>query len=598
MKLFARKPAPPQPPPLTPEVLAAHAPTAPPKPDPQLNETSLKLNLPDVFAFDEDETKAKLNGKRRKTDDDPAVRSRGSILLVESDEEVCRLIARLLEHEGYQIAKASCLAEAKTALNDFPADYLLARRHCVPLNLQTEHVLRDLHTKTSVRIVDDFSELLLGQVIDYESVAQCTLGLTDLLLSLLEGANIGARGHAHCVAKYTRLLGQQLGLSRRELDAVTLAALIHDLGSLETRRQIGDALYSRSELLPASVRSTLDMLANIQFPYEINELINAAAGLTPDAALQSSRFAKSAHILRVADAYDSLRRANPDQPATDDQIFAELRRQAAVLFDSHALETFIHLRKNEQLISAMNIFWAAILIVDPNPAEQQLLRLRLENNDCHVEFAQSVEEALTKLRQNNFTLVVTEHKLTGRGDGFELLRTLKLDPELRRLPVIFHSTAGTDLVKYALELGAEDWLAKPHNVEIMAMKIQRIIARHHSTRETGGDGVRGSLRDMGIMEMVQILNAGNRSVVIALENGKRTGELTLQTGQIIAAAAGELLNESAAIELLQWDDGQFRIAPLRDAPAVTIRTSTDNLLLQACYLRDKQDNPDARGLRL
>ena len=88
-----------------------------------------------------------------------------------------------------------------------------------------------------------------------------------------------------------------------------------------------------------------------------------------------------------------------------------------------------------------------------------------------------------------------------------------------------------------------------------------------------------------------------RSVVIALENGKRTGELTLQNGQIIAAHCGEVRDEAAALALLDWEEGQFRIAPLRDMPAVTIRTSTDNLLLQTCYLRDKRDNPESRGMR-
>lgn len=588
MKLFARKPKEsPAPPPVV-EPVAVPVPV---KPEP-VEDVALKLNLPNIFEFDQDETKAKLASKRRNTEDETA--SRGAILLVESDDEVSRLLSRLLEHEGYRVTRTTCLAEAKAVLHETTADFLLARRHCVPLNLQTEHVLRDLHTRTTVRIVDDFSELMLGQVIDYESLAQCTLSLTDLLISLLEGANVGARGHAHSVAKYTRLIGQQMGLTRRELDAVTLAAMIHDLGSLETRHNVGAALYSRDELLPAEIKSTLEMLGNIQFPYEITELINAAAAADPD---KTSRFAKAAGILRVADAYDSLRRAKDSESRTDDQIFSELRGQAAGTLDPQALESFVHLRKNEQVISAMNIFWAAVLIVDPNADQLQLLKLRLENADFHVETAKTLEDAIHKLRQNNFTLVITEHKLDGRGDGFELLRTMKLDPELRRVPVVFHAVGATDLMKYALELGAEDWLAKPHNVEIMAMKIQRIVARRHSSNDAHSDGVRGQLRDMGIMEMVQILNAGNRSVKITLERGQETGEIALQNGHIINAQAGDLRDEPAALALLDWEDGQFRIAPLRDNPPVTIRTSTDNLLLQICYLRDKRDDPATRGMR-
>ncbi|MCG3147300.1 MAG: hypothetical protein PCFJNLEI_00739 [Verrucomicrobiae bacterium] len=598
MGLFSKKekPAVAAPPPLPPPAPAAAVP-----PPPNLDDSVLKLNLPNLFEYDNHETKAKPNGKRRTDAAAEARQVRGTILLVESDEEVRRLISRLLEHENYHVATASCLAEAKSALADQPADFLLARRHCVPLNLQTEHILRDLHTKTSVRIIDDFSELLLGQVIDYESLAQCTLGLADLLMSLLEGANLGARGHAHSVAKHCRLVAQHLGLSRRELDAVTLAGLLHDLGSLETHRQIGAPLYSRHDRLPASVRSTVEMLSNLKFPFPITELIHTAADVAPTDAPapdQSAQLLRAAHILRVADAYDSLRRTNTDSQQTEDQVIEELRRQAASAFDPQVLETFIHMRRHEQTISAMNIFWAAVLIVDPNPEEQQVLRLRLENSDLHVTIAKSIEDALHHLRDQNFTLVITENKLDGRGDGFELLKTLKSDPELRRIPVVFHALADNDLVKFALELGAEDWLPKPHNVEIMAMKIHRIIARHHSAKDSGGDGVRGALREMGIMEMVQILCAGNRSVKISLETAKHSGELILQQGQIIAATRGDLKGEQAALELLDWDDGHFRIVPLRDNPPVTIRTSTDNLLLQCCLLRDKKQNPESRGLQL
>ena len=101
---------------------------------------------------------------------------------------------------------------------------------------------------------------------------------------------------------------------------------------------------------------------------------------------------------------------------------------------------------------------------------------------------------------------------------------------------------------------------------------------------------------MGIIEMVQVLSSGNRSVQIVLENGKHTGELVLERGQVIAATKGEQTGEIAALELLGWDDGQFRILPLRQTPPVTIRSSTDNLLLRSCHLKDRRNNPEKRGI--
>jgi response regulator RpfG family c-di-GMP phosphodiesterase len=567
----------------------------PPVPKVVKNDSVLKLDLPNIFAYDDDATKAKVAPRRANDEDAKSKTTAGTIVLVESDDEVQRLICRLLQNEGYQIFTVTCLAEARAMLKESNADYLLARRACVPVNLQTELVLRDLMDKTKVRIVDEFSELLLGQVVDYEAMSQCQFALLDLLMSLLEGAHIGARGHAHSVAKYCRLVGQRVGLTRWELDAVTMAALLHDLGSIETSQKIGEPLHAGKELLPATVRSTLEMLGNIAFPYNINDLISTAVALNTSESAPASRLTRSAQVLRVADAYDTLRRAQHDGQA-EEEVFNELRRQATGTFDTDVLETFIHIRKNERLISQMNIFWAAVLLVDPRPEDLKLLQLRLENDDFHVVTARSVEEALQKLRSENITLVVSEHKLEGRGDGFELLRTMRGDPALRQIPFVFHAFADTDMVKFALELGAEDWLSKPHNVEIMAMKLERIVGRMHANAGTNDEGVRGHLRDMGIIELVQVLSSGSRSVQIVLENGKHSGELFLDRGQIVAATHGQMTGEPAALELLGWDDGQFRILPLRQRPSVTIRVSTDNLILQSCYIKDQRTNPEKRGI--
>jgi CheY-like chemotaxis protein len=335
------------------------------------------------------------------------------------------------------------------------------------------------------------------------------------------------------------------------------------------------------ELKLPALRPTLDMLANIAFPYPVNELLSAASEITanPDKPL--------AHILRVADVYDTLRRTGAGQ-MEEDALFDQMRRLPSGTLHAEVLETFIHMRKQERAISAMNIFWAAILLVDPRPEELQLLRLRLENDDYHVLAAKSVEEALQIVRTEKITLVLTERLLSGNSDGFELLRALKSDPDLARIPVVFHAPANTDQIKQALEQGAEDWLIKPHNVEIIAMKLHRIVSRLHVDPAASHDGVQGNIRDMGIIELIQVLSVGCRSVQILLTQGKTLAELSLQRGQIISATAGQLEGEAAALEILGWDEGQFRILPLKQTPPVTIRASTDTLLLQACYRKDQQ----------
>jgi len=592
MSLFSRKKTPPSPPPPSPPVSPEPARPAAPAPSsplpPSKTETVLKLELPDVFAYQNDATRSSLAAVSPQNLPILSQRSRGTIVLVESNDEVRRLLSRLLQQEGYVLHTVTCLAEAREFLREQPADFVLARRACVPLNLETDIALRDVRQKAHTRIVDDFGEMILGQVVDYESMSQCLLALSGLLVSLLEGAHTGVRGHAQTVAKYCRMVGQRLGMTRRELDALTLAACLHDAGTLETAHKISEpTLQENQPPISPSLQSSLDLFANMPFAYAINDLLSSVseAGAVEGDLLPPPPL--GARILRVVDTYDTLRRTRPEQFSDENSLFEWMRRQPIGTFDSDALETLIYIRKSERAINDMDIFRETVLLVDPHPDELHFLGLRLKNDDYHILFARSVTEAVECLKAHPVTLVLTEHRLQGEGTGFDLLRTIKSDPVRRDIPVVFHATGDTTLIKQALELGAEDWYSKPQNTEIVALKIGRILSRVRA-RPGAAEGVQGSLREMGLIEMVQILCAGNRSVHIQLERENEKGELVIHNGQIINAHYRDLEGEPAVLLLLRWREGNFLIRPLRQAPPAKITASTDALVLQSCVAEDQR----------
>ena len=65
-------------------------------------------------------------------------------------------------------------------------------------------------------------------------------------------------------------------------------------------------------------------------------------------------------------------------------------------------------------------------------------------------------------------------------DGLEILKRLKKDPETRNIPVVMASAKGNEFDKIkGLDLGADDYLAKPFGMMEMVSRIKAVLRRLH-----------------------------------------------------------------------------------------------------------------------
>ena len=112
-----------------------------------------------------------------------------------------------------------------------------------------------------------------------------------------------------------------------------------------------------------------------------------------------------------------------------------------------------------------------ILIADDNRVNQLLLARGLEQQGHTVVFAEHGAEALDLLRGTRFDLMLLD-VLMPELDGYGVLAELKRDPHLRDIPVIMTSSLDElDSVVKCLEMGAEDYLAKPINPVLLNARI-------------------------------------------------------------------------------------------------------------------------------
>ena len=118
-----------------------------------------------------------------------------------------------------------------------------------------------------------------------------------------------------------------------------------------------------------------------------------------------------------------------------------------------------------------------ILVIDDDPQTLRYVHDTLEEANF-LPFLSGDGEALRELiAQHRPHLVLLDLMLPGT-NGIELLEQL---PELREMPVIFLSAYGGDeRIARALELGADDYIAKPFSPTELVARIKSVLRRAHS----------------------------------------------------------------------------------------------------------------------
>ncbi|HEY4077936.1 MAG TPA: response regulator [Rhizomicrobium sp.] len=121
-----------------------------------------------------------------------------------------------------------------------------------------------------------------------------------------------------------------------------------------------------------------------------------------------------------------------------------------------------------------------ILIVDDDEGIRGLVSSFLEKHGFGTDTAENAEQMRTKLRARKYDLIVLDVMMPGE-DGLSALRDLQ---KRNGPPIIMLSAVGTDIDRIVgLEMGADDYLAKPCNPRELLARIRTVLRRQ--LRETG-----------------------------------------------------------------------------------------------------------------
>ena len=131
-----------------------------------------------------------------------------------------------------------------------------------------------------------------------------------------------------------------------------------------------------------------------------------------------------------------------------------------------------------------------ILVVDDNEDNCYTLTRRLKRQGYdNVATAADGRQALELLAARPFDLVLLDVMMPDM-NGYEVLETMKADPALRGIPVVMISALDeADSVARCIEIGAEDYLAKPFDPTLLRDRVRDCLEKKR-LRDSEADGPR------------------------------------------------------------------------------------------------------------
>ena len=229
----------------------------------------------------------------------------------------------------------------------------------------------EFHQRSAVRGASEISELaenfnkMAGDIEEYierlkeaaEENRELFIGSIRMLAAAIDEKDPYTRGHSGRVAKYSTLIGQELGLSTEELDKLRISALLHDVGKIGVEDRV---LKKPGALTPEEfglMKQHTVKGANIMRPVsQLKEMLPGIElhhehmdGRGYPYGLQGQQIPLMARIIGVADTLDAMTTNRPYQTAMDlDFALERIRSLTGTKFDAvvvNALESAVNAGK-------------------------------------------------------------------------------------------------------------------------------------------------------------------------------------------------------------------------------------------------------------
>jgi DNA-binding response OmpR family regulator len=177
-----------------------------------------------------------------------------------------------------------------------------------------------------------------------------------------------------------------------------------------------------------------------------------------------------------------------------------------------------------------------ILIVDDDALMRRSLAFNLQQAGYQASTASTAEDALALASRQLPDLVLLDIGLPGM-DGLEALRQFK---DQLNIPVIFVTARRRELDEVVgLELGADDYITKPFDVDVLLAHIKAVLRRMQKPAHPAETGAPLYIGDMVIEPLAHAVSLGGQAVELSPREFDLLHALAMEPGRVFSV--GDLL---------------------------------------------------------
>jgi DNA-binding response OmpR family regulator len=173
-----------------------------------------------------------------------------------------------------------------------------------------------------------------------------------------------------------------------------------------------------------------------------------------------------------------------------------------------------------------------ILIVDDDALLRRSLAFNLEKAGYRASTAATAEDALSRINLDPPDLVLMDIGLPGM-DGLDALRSLR--QQMMGVPVIFLTARRRELDQVlGLELGADDYVAKPFDVDVLLARIKAVLRRTTSVPPQARELTPLPVGDLTIDPAAHTVTVGGRAVDLPPREFDLLHALAQRAGHVVS----------------------------------------------------------------